>query len=161
MITPEPMPVVGAPKGEKSFPEMPSAVIVTTDFCAAAMTSVRSTFWTLVDPEPEPVLVAWAGGATAAGVAVGWATSVLTANAVPPAASTALSSETPRIVAVPVCRRARLGLTGAVATTGAPGGSGDCQGVCRGAGGGVGVDASGVEAPELSNGSYGWYWVIR
>src|SRR3954468_8857204 len=122
MITPEPMPLVGAPNGEKSLPEKPSAVVVTTDFCAVAMTSVRSAPWTVVDP----VLAACAGVPAAAGVAAGlFATSVLTARAVPPDARTALRSETPRIVPARDRRRElRAGCTGAVATAAAPG-SGD------------------------------------
>src|SRR4051812_11747517 len=122
MITPEPIPPVGAPNGEKSFPEMPSEVIVTTDFWAAAIMPVRSAFCRVVGP--EPVLAACAGVVTAAGAAAGALTSDSTARAVPPAARTALRSDTPRIVPVPVLRRVPVGRTGAVATTGATGGSG-------------------------------------
>src|SRR3954447_17004107 len=122
MMTPEPMPPVGAPNGEKSLPEIPSEVIVTTDFCAAAIMSVRSTFWTVV--EPAPVLAACAGVVTVAGAAAGVLTSDSIASVVPPAARTALSSDTPRMVRVGVLRRVPDGRAGAVATARAAGGSG-------------------------------------
>src|SRR4051794_26852013 len=128
MITPDPMPPVGAPKGEKSLPETPSAVIVTTDFWAAAIMSVRAALltgggkrapgppgavivttvcggagilwvrwalWRVVGPGPG--LAAGAGGVRGVGAAAGTLTSDSRAKAVPPAARTALSSDTPRI----------------------------------------------------------------
>src|SRR3954449_528287 len=142
MMTPDPMPPVGAPNGEKSLPETPSAVIVTTDFWAAAIMSVRSELWTVVGP--EPVLAAWAGVVTPVGAAAEGLTSDSTAKAVPPAARTALRSDTARIVPVPVVRRVPVGRTEAVATAGAAGGSGACHRAGWGpAGGGVGTASSG------------------
>ena len=48
MTIPDPMPVAGWPNGEKPSVETPFAVIVTTDFWASAITSVRSRLWTVV-----------------------------------------------------------------------------------------------------------------
>jgi quercetin dioxygenase-like cupin family protein len=45
--TPDPIPPTGCP-GEKPSVVRPFAVIVTTDFCASAMTAVRSMVWTVV-----------------------------------------------------------------------------------------------------------------
>src|SRR5690349_18238989 len=83
MMIPEPMPPVTCPNGEKPSVDMPFAVIVTTDFCAWAMTAVRSRFWTVVAlvvfALPTVELTMLATGAS-------W----VTANAVPPAARVAL-----------------------------------------------------------------------
>ena len=85
-MTPEPIPLVGCPKGEKPDVLSPSAVIVTTDRRAWAMTSVRSAFRTVV----APVVVALP--TPESGIGIGTGASWRTASAVPPDARTADSS---------------------------------------------------------------------
>src|SRR6188768_2425354 len=88
------MPPTGCPNGEKLSVLMPFAVIVTTDFCASAMTAVRSMVWTVV-----ALVVRAALGSVGVEDDVG--SSSCTARAVPPAARTALRAAATSTVPTP------------------------------------------------------------
>ncbi len=97
MTIPDPMPVAGWPNGEKPSVETPLAVIVTTDFWASAMTSVRSRFWTVVALVVFAAPMDWTTPAAPG-------TSCVIAATVPPAASVALRTAAARTMPIPPLR---------------------------------------------------------
>src|SRR5829696_10410518 len=152
MTIPEPMPVAGWPNGEKPSVETPFAVMVTTDFWASAITSVRSRFWTVV---ALVVLAAPMVGMTPAAPG----TSCVIAATVPPAASVALRTAAARIVPMPLVRArepavaAVMGAAG-IAVAGSTGVQprGVGSGVPRGAQVGISDDVAGGVVPGAGGG---------